>query len=139
MNCPLKGIQGGPLMGIQGAPIYSLQPPGIKSADTIRPQFRNSRAIFFLNLVQKSPSPGPPGLISLKLVQEIPLPRARSALGRRRRRRQGDFLNQFQRNQPWGTWGGGFLNQIRKNQPWKSRFLKILKSSREELIAETTV
>ena len=52
-------------------------------------EFRNSRADFF-EPGSRIPLPRSPRLISLKLAQEIPVPRARSALGRRRRRRQGD-------------------------------------------------
>ena len=58
-------------MGIHGAPIHSLQPPGIKSGDTIGPQFGNSRADFF-----KPGSKNPPG------AAFGGAPRALRALGR---------------------------------------------------------
>ena len=50
---------------------------------------------YLLNLVKKKKkklSPGCPGQIFLKLVQQ---------------------------NQPRGTWGGKFVNQVQKNQPWR--------------------
>ena len=65
----------------------------------------------------KIPLPRSPGADLFETGSKIPLPRARSALGAPPKAAPGGFLNQFQKNQPRGTWGGGFLNQVQKNQP----------------------
>ena len=101
---------------------------------SIGPQFGNSRADFFepgskiplprspradfLNLVQKSPSPGPPGPDLFENSPKIPLPRARSALGAPPEAAPGGFLENFQKNQPPGDLGRAIFEPGSKNQPW---------------------
>ena len=69
------------------------------------PQFE-ILGLIFSNLVQESLSPGPPGLIPLKLVQEIPLAPPSAAPQGASRPGEWDFLNQFLKIQPQWTWGG---------------------------------